>query len=135
MPQRRSRCWRRRPPITKPRNSRTLLTITDQDPAETPAGFCPFAISLPVAYWNVDLVKQAGGSGAAGEIPVSHEPPTYAVVLIDAERVIVHFDDFLYDRPRFQLSDVDYNFWEEQQRRSTYVGKKEKQVTVPEKNQ
>jgi 3',5'-cyclic-AMP phosphodiesterase len=71
----------------------------------------------------------------AEEVPGSHEPPAYAVVLIDAERVIIHFHDFLYDGPRFQLSDVGYNFWEEQQRRSTTVGKKKKQVAVPEKNQ
>ncbi len=54
-----------------------------------------------------------------GDIPGSHEPPAYAVVLIDAEQVIVHFHDFLYDGPRFDLSDVGYDFWDEQNRRST----------------
>ncbi|MFC3227532.1 phosphodiesterase [Marinibaculum pumilum] len=40
-----------------------------------------------------------------GDIAGSHEPPAYAVVLVDADRVIVHPHDFLYAGPRFGLGE------------------------------
>ncbi|MEQ8344941.1 MAG: phosphodiesterase [Sneathiellaceae bacterium] len=43
----------------------------------------------------------AGADGLAG----THEPPAYAVVLIDEDRVIVHLHDFLYAGPRFSLAE------------------------------
>ena len=47
----------------------------------------------------------------------SHEPPAYAVVLIDRSSVIVHTHDFLDAGAKFAMSDVAYSFWEEQERR------------------
>ena len=47
----------------------------------------------------------------------SHEPPAYAVVLIDAASVVVHTHDFLDASAKFAMSDVAYSFWEEQERR------------------
>jgi hypothetical protein len=37
------------------------------------------------------------------KVPGSHEPPAYAVVLIDDDRVIVHFHDFLDRSATFNL--------------------------------
>lgn len=54
--------------------------------------------------------------GTAGP-PGSHEPPAYAVVLIDAANVVIHTHDFLDASPKFNMSDVGYGFWEEQERR------------------
>ena len=54
---------------------------------------------------------------AAGGPPVSHEPPAYAVVLIDAANVVIHTHDFLDASPTFETSDVGGDFWEEQERR------------------
>lgn len=49
----------------------------------------------------------------AGEdhAPGSFEPPAYAVVLIDAERVIVHPHDFMDDSPKFSLDDSPVDDW------------------------
>lgn len=41
-------------------------------------------------------------------IPGSHEPPAYAVVLIDDERVVVHSHDYLDASPKFSLADPDW---------------------------
>ena len=41
----------------------------------------------------------------AEEIPGSHEPPAYSVVLVDDSRVIVHTHDYLDASPRFWLAD------------------------------
>ena len=41
------------------------------------------------------------------QIPGSHEPPAYAVVLID-ERVVVHTHDYLDASPKFSLADPDW---------------------------
>jgi 3',5'-cyclic-AMP phosphodiesterase len=43
--------------------------------------------------------------GAQSGIPGSHEPPAYAVVLIDDGSVVVHVHDFLDASPRFDLLD------------------------------
>ncbi len=56
---------------------------------------------------------------AEGGIPGSHEPPAYAVALIGSEQCVVHTHDYLDQSPRFDMSDVAYGFWEEQQRRSS----------------
>lgn len=40
-----------------------------------------------------------------GDIAGSHEPPAYAVLLIDDERVIVHTHDFLFEGARFSLGE------------------------------
>lgn len=45
------------------------------------------------------------------DIAGSHEPPAYAVVLIDAETVVVHQHDYLDDSRKFMLSDIDAAFW------------------------
>lgn len=50
---------------------------------------------------------------AADEVPGSHEPPAYAIVLIDDAQVVVHVHDFLDDSRKFSLADVEYRFWEE----------------------
>ena len=42
---------------------------------------------------------------ATGDIPGSAEPPAYAVVLVDDERVVVHTHDFLDASRRFSLAD------------------------------
>lgn len=38
-------------------------------------------------------------------IPGSHEPPAYAIVLIDDASVVIHVHDFLDETPRFDLLD------------------------------
>jgi 3',5'-cyclic AMP phosphodiesterase CpdA len=43
--------------------------------------------------------------GAEAELPGSHEPPAYAVVFIDDERVIVHNHDFLDSSRKFSLGE------------------------------
>ncbi|RKQ72297.1 3',5'-cyclic AMP phosphodiesterase CpdA [Oceanibaculum indicum] len=50
-------------------------------------------------------------------VPGSHEPPAYAIVLIEPEQVVIHFHDFLDDSRKFNLRDVEYGFWDEQERR------------------
>lgn len=50
-------------------------------------------------------------------VPGSHEPPAYAVVLVNADQVIVHTHDFLDASPRFSLAETSRPFWAEQQRR------------------
>jgi 3',5'-cyclic AMP phosphodiesterase CpdA len=42
------------------------------------------------------------------ELPISHEPPAYAVVLIEGDRLIVHFHDYLYEHPLIDLSGTVY---------------------------
>ncbi len=42
-------------------------------------------------------------------IPGSFEPPAYCVVLIEADRVVVHFHDFLDSSPRFCLNDSPWD--------------------------
>lgn len=42
-----------------------------------------------------------------GEIPGSHEPPAYSVVLIKDESVVVHTHDFLDDSKKFSLGALD----------------------------
>ena len=54
-------------------------------------------------------------------VPGSHEPPAYAIVLIGADQVVIHFHDFLDDSRKFNLRDVDYSFWDEQERRLSAV--------------
>ena len=46
-------------------------------------------------------------------IPGSFEPPAYCVVLIEADRVVVHFHDFLDQSPRFFL---DASPWDDDSR-------------------
>jgi len=41
----------------------------------------------------------------------SFEPPAYCVVFIDAERVIVHFHDFLDSSTKFKLSNSPWDDW------------------------
>lgn len=43
--------------------------------------------------------------GAAVEVAGSHEPPAYAVVLVDDERVIVHNHDYLDSSRKFSLGE------------------------------
>ncbi|KZD05991.1 phosphodiesterase [Oceanibaculum pacificum] len=50
-------------------------------------------------------------------VPGSHEPPAYAIVLIAPEQVVIHFHDFLDDSRKFNLKDVEYSFWTEQEAR------------------
>lgn len=52
-----------------------------------------------------------------GETPGSHEPPAYAIVFIDPDQVVVHFHDFLDTSARFDLSETEFDFWEEQRDR------------------
>ena len=40
-----------------------------------------------------------------GEIPGSHEPPAYAVVLLDSQSVVVHTHDYLDDSKKFSLGE------------------------------
>jgi 3',5'-cyclic AMP phosphodiesterase CpdA len=44
-------------------------------------------------------------SGAQPGIPGSHEPPAYAIVLVDDGSVVIHVHDFLDASPRFDLFD------------------------------
>jgi 3',5'-cyclic-AMP phosphodiesterase len=44
-------------------------------------------------------------SGAPTGIPGSHEPPAYAIVLVEEGSVVVHVHDFLDASPRFDLFD------------------------------
>lgn len=46
-------------------------------------------------------------SGAQPGIPGSHEPPAYAIVLVDDASVIIHVHDFLDASPRFDLFDKE----------------------------
>ena len=43
----------------------------------------------------------------AGEVPHTHEPPSYGVVLIAPDQVVVHFHDFL-DRTRLVQRGTDW---------------------------
>jgi len=45
------------------------------------------------------------------ELRGSFEPPAYCVVLVDAERVVVHYHDFLDDSPKFIMSDSPWDDW------------------------
>lgn len=42
---------------------------------------------------------------ASGHIPGTHEPPAYALVLVDDRQVTIHQRSFLYDGPVFSLHD------------------------------
>lgn len=46
---------------------------------------------------------------ATGSVPKSHEPPAYAVALIDAQQVTVHFHDYL-DRRTLVRGDSPYDY-------------------------
>ena len=41
----------------------------------------------------------------ADRVPKSHEPPAYAVVIVDSERVLVHTHDYLDASLKFSLGD------------------------------
>lgn len=45
--------------------------------------------------------------GAQSGIPGSHEPPAYAIVLVESDAVVVHVHDFLDASARFDLFDRD----------------------------
>lgn len=42
---------------------------------------------------------------AEGHIPGSHEPPDYAHVSVEADRIVIHQCSFMYDGPLFSLHD------------------------------
>jgi hypothetical protein len=42
---------------------------------------------------------------AQGDIPGSHEPPAYSVVLMNGETVLVHTHDFLDQSLKFSLGE------------------------------
>ncbi|MEE4377372.1 MAG: phosphodiesterase [Candidatus Competibacteraceae bacterium] len=48
---------------------------------------------------------------ALDEVPGSHEPPAYGVVLIDEDRVVVHTHDYLDVSSRFSLGPADWTTW------------------------
>ena len=55
--------------------------------------------------------------GEADGVPGSHEPPAYAIVRVDPEQIVIHVHDFLDNSRKFNLRDVEYSFWDEQERR------------------
>jgi 3',5'-cyclic AMP phosphodiesterase CpdA len=48
---------------------------------------------------------------ALDDVPGSHEPPAYAVVFIEADRVVVHNHDYLDASPKFNLGSSDWTAW------------------------
>ncbi|NQV58180.1 MAG: hypothetical protein HQ502_00835, partial [Alphaproteobacteria bacterium] len=48
---------------------------------------------------------------ATGDIPGSHEPPAYAIVLIEPNQVVVHFHDFLDASPKFAMGGTNWESW------------------------
>jgi len=47
----------------------------------------------------------------AETLPGSFEPPAYAVVLIDDEKVVVHNHDFMDESERFSMKDSPWDDW------------------------
>lgn len=41
----------------------------------------------------------------------SHEPPAYAVATIDADTVVIHAHDFMYDGPKYAYRDSPWDDW------------------------
>ena len=41
----------------------------------------------------------------------SHEPPAYAIVKIDADAVVIHYHDFMYDGPKYAYRDSPWDDW------------------------
>ncbi|MCP5420966.1 MAG: phosphodiesterase [Gammaproteobacteria bacterium] len=51
---------------------------------------------------------------AIDDVPGSHEPPAYTVVLVDADRIVVHYHDFLDASPQFSLGSTDWDSWNQE---------------------
>jgi len=47
----------------------------------------------------------------AETLPGSFEPPAYAVVLMDDEKVVVHNHDFMDESERFSMKDSPWDDW------------------------
>lgn len=44
-------------------------------------------------------------------IPGSHEPPAYAIALIEHDQIVIHTHDFMDASPKFSLGSWDYEAW------------------------
>lgn len=74
-----------------------------------PSGIC-FSVSS-VRSMNHQTRLQMTEGPLAGNF----EPPSYAVVLIENDQVVVHFHDFLDDSHRFFLAESPWDDWSRRQ--------------------
>ena len=62
-----------------------------------------FGIYSVVVHWNDYFWPLIALNSNGGAIPGSHEPPAYAIVLADADTVVVHTHDYLDASPKFSM--------------------------------
>ena len=48
------------------------------------------------------------------QIPGSHEPPAYAIALIEHDQIVIHTHDFMDASPKYSLGSWDYEAWEKE---------------------
>ena len=66
---------------------------------------------IPVSTLRAMNHQCALDFSSQGEIAGNFEPPSYGVVLVDNESVLVHMHDFMDSSPRFSLADSPVDDW------------------------